>query len=756
MSTEEIIVSAVIQAVASRFGKGGFVFCMGVSSFAGTMAQVAVMKWGFSEKQGMMLATAISVGASWGAGGAPEGLTSALGDSVTAGIATVIIGMAVGAVQGYLQYEIAEWLDGQLDEDMNSAIRQGIIGIASSLGASLATTMVVGGISSAFSAGAKGKPSTTNAADLKSMSSGNSTGEGVGQGGLSTQQTAGDGVFIGAKEGGDGTGTGIGGFIFDIASGFMEGIKTGFKEAWKKHDDTIIMGMVSIAARLFLDETGLVEGDSLLSIAIGDLVGLLVTRSMNPKTTWRDVKGILIRGTLVALAVNFIDDIEDDRVEGDRAGDDQKDRVNLLLVRGLTFLVGAAFRGIMEVGAVMKADISAADMKAIQDDVNKSVDARADTGEFNGPDGKVDDDLKKAAYEQGLQNILDLNYSDGMLALFFRGAREFFVGDEKSSTENKGFFASLSDCGGIFDKADSEYSFLLSSLEFAEKMAEMNGWTATRTLQLAKANEATEEGIRKANQSSDVEPKTIEEVYEILAEKPLSEEELEEKIENQKILNLERMMNPFTNIARHGIDSLNSALGKALTTTENNVYLRGTEHLFTGLNNVLFKKEGLESGPAKVWSALGLSLRYGVKKFAGLEDGMVVEMVAASHFKAYETVSADILEELKAGKVVDELKGETVDLETGKIISRGKKDHLSEVGGLVWKGSILEGHMFQTVLLGGKGGEDKIVGFSLNDAALNNRARAGLNAEFREKGVVFTFEQAAFAAAISKVGEEQG
>ncbi|MCK5179231.1 MAG: hypothetical protein KAR32_06840, partial [Candidatus Omnitrophica bacterium] len=208
MSDGDIIAGAAIQAVSAYFGGGPcFAFSMGVSSFAGSMAQVAVMKWGFSEKQGMMLATAISVGASWGAGGAPEGLTSALGDSVTAGIATVIIGMAVGAVQGYLQYEIAEWLDGQLDEDMNSAIRQGIIGIASSLGASLATTMVVGGISSAFSAGAKGKPSTTNAADLKSMSSGNSTGEGVGQGGLSTQQTAGDGVFIGAKEGGDGTGT---------------------------------------------------------------------------------------------------------------------------------------------------------------------------------------------------------------------------------------------------------------------------------------------------------------------------------------------------------------------------------------------------------------------------------------------------------------------------------------------------------------------------------------------------------------------
>ncbi|MCK5180724.1 MAG: hypothetical protein KAR32_14425, partial [Candidatus Omnitrophica bacterium] len=195
MSTEDVLISVAIQVVAALILPGaGFAFSIGVSSFAGTMGEVAVMKWGWSEDQAMILTVAISVGANMGASAfsgagvaaqagkdavkelgkeaTKELVKSTYRDAVKAAmnemakrtsmevfkqtLVGVAKGAAIGVAMGYVKVEIAKALDDMLSEDMNGVIRDGIIGIVSSIGASLAVAGVTQGISSAFKAGTEG------------------------------------------------------------------------------------------------------------------------------------------------------------------------------------------------------------------------------------------------------------------------------------------------------------------------------------------------------------------------------------------------------------------------------------------------------------------------------------------------------------------------------------------------------------------------------------------------------------------------
>ncbi|MCK5015342.1 MAG: hypothetical protein KAS66_16160, partial [Candidatus Omnitrophica bacterium] len=189
ISTEELVIGAAIQIAAALIGASSltsatvsfgaaFGFAMGVSSFAGTMGQVAVMKWGWSEDQAMILSVAISVGATMGAGAfsgadaaakAGEDAVTALGEGAskefvkstyeaafkeamnrtamevfTATLGGVAKGVVIGTAMGYVQIEIAKILDDALSENMNPVIRDGIISILSSVGSSLAVTTIAG------------------------------------------------------------------------------------------------------------------------------------------------------------------------------------------------------------------------------------------------------------------------------------------------------------------------------------------------------------------------------------------------------------------------------------------------------------------------------------------------------------------------------------------------------------------------------------------------------------------------------------
>ncbi|MCK5082534.1 MAG: hypothetical protein KAR31_06470, partial [Candidatus Omnitrophica bacterium] len=156
---------------------------------------------------------------------------------------------------------------------------------------------------------------------------------------------------------------------------------------------------------------------------------------------------------------------------------------------------------------------------------------------------------------------------------------------------------------------------LLGVFKLADEMASMNGWTVTRTLQLAKINEETEKNMREANQPNSVAPKTIEDVYTMLGEDaPLTEAELEKRIENRKIQNLTEMMDPFVNIARYNIDSLNSKLGDHLV-SEESPFLVGSEYLLSSF------------GAGSILAYMGLSDRSLSKAMTGGKYSWVAKQV---------------------------------------------------------------------------------------------------------------------------------
>ncbi|MCK5081644.1 MAG: hypothetical protein KAR31_01935, partial [Candidatus Omnitrophica bacterium] len=228
---------------------------------------------------------------------------------------------------------------------------------------------------------------------------------------------------------------------------------------------------------------------------------------------------------------------------------------------------------------------------------------------------------------------------------FVEPAIEMFV---QIGTLN-GTMAGLVQPGGFAAGYTADEAFvanLLGVFKLTDEMASLNGWTATRTLQLAKTNKATEDGMREANQSSDVAPTTIEEVYAKLAENPLSEADLEKDIESRKITNMDAMMNPFTNITRYGIDSLNSKLGSHLISEESPLRV-GSEYLLSSF------------GAGSILKNIGLNERYLAKVMLGvkvdLETGeKILEDAKYSYvaMKGREHYAGEGGEDVKLGRLL--------------------------------------------------------------------------------------------------------
>ncbi|MEK7680291.1 MAG: hypothetical protein AAB356_08870, partial [Deltaproteobacteria bacterium] len=263
------VVSAIIAPGA---GLAAFSFNLSLSQFATAAATVCVMQGGCSEQGAMMLAMAITVGAQMGAGNllagttlaeigtdaalkkgltgsaeellkngvAQEAMGAAVRDKVVKFMAgsvasNIARGAAIGAAMGWAQYEVAVYLDKQIvDEDkggsINGVIKQGIIGIASSLGGSLAAGAFSFGID-ALTAGATGMTASLSA---------------MGRGDIKDSTTV---KFV------------------DVMKGIIAASNLG--------EQLFVIGVRWLADEIKVNGKSLVDGDSQKSQAIGLIAGAL-------------------------------------------------------------------------------------------------------------------------------------------------------------------------------------------------------------------------------------------------------------------------------------------------------------------------------------------------------------------------------------------------------------------------------------------------------------------------------------------------
>ncbi|MCK5015365.1 MAG: hypothetical protein KAS66_16280, partial [Candidatus Omnitrophica bacterium] len=266
-------------------------------------------------------------------------------------------------------------------------------------------------------------------------------------------------------------------------------------------------------------------------------------------------KGLLFKGLIAFVIAKQMDDYEKDHVEGDRAGDNQEDRVNLLKARAIWFLAGALFCG----GVTLVSNM-----------INPS-----------------EEDLRGTTLDPNT----DTRESSFVLAFkeyFIEPLREIFT---QIGTLN-GTTAGLVQPGGY--TADEAFvANLLGVFKLADEMASMNGWTVTNTLKLAKYNDLVDESTEKIinNLSNPPPPKTIKALYasfDAEASKESKAEDAKRNAELKKYGNLVDTMDPFVNMSRNAIDSLNSKLGNHLV-SEESPFLVGSEYLLSsfGAGSVL-------------------------------------------------------------------------------------------------------------------------------------------------------------------------
>jgi len=292
----------------------------------------------------------------------------------------------------------------------------------------------------------------------------------------------------------------------------------------------------------------------------------------------KDLYGMLIKGALSMGIAGLIDNAEGD-IEGDRAGINQPNRLDLLTSRAIFYFSGALASGAAAVGFDTGNGVLGDETGVVDED---DCDGKACVFFSH-----VKDDLIKPFENLGIRGTLaGLNVRDenGNLT----GNMSFAVGaDGQLLTGEEGFAQGLENFNGLVNEN-----------------LEMVGISAQRMIQLSKNNDAIEDSMRAANaRVSDDDPDK------------LTEEELQKNIDFRIAQNIATTMDPTANfLGQYSLDIMNSRLGNMMITPDQSQFFAATEYTYTGLVS--------DEAKDTITDELGLNLRYLAREAVGNdEDG---------------------------------------------------------------------------------------------------------------------------------------
>ena len=265
------------------------------------------------------------------------------------------------------------------------------------------------------------------------------------------------------------------------------------------------------------------------------------------KSVKREYYAQLLKGLYAGALGALFRAIEEKFVKGPRRGTNQTDRVNLLLTRGAMFLAGALASGTVAVAFTPETIV----LDPQTGEPISGSDERAGASDFW--EGKVGNFLNRFLGDLA-KPFLGSGVAGGGGAM---SSHTQFLGTDE--------YERLS----LNEKVSLQFSYESGILE---KLQDMGGWTAQRTVQLARANRAIAKSMREANAKlADDNPDK------------LTPAELEEQIKNRIKMNVGTTMDPAANLNRFTLDSMNSQLSKLLKDPKESPYFAATGYAFAQL-----------------------------------------------------------------------------------------------------------------------------------------------------------------------------